>query len=421
MARNEPLYNRPLIQPTSFSIAPRPKQYTEDLQVEPWNTDPSFPSTTVKADDINHLTIDLSDKDRWLKHVKDVLDNNGQDQIQQIFISWAAFHASRTAAVTNVPLDISCLLPPFQEEAKSVAMILHAMNTVKSSVEFLNPGQTPLITCDHPLYAIAKKIQWQLPETQGEKNFVVVLEGLHIEMTAWRTMGDFLDGSGWTSAIMKANVASSGTADSFLKASHVSRTRDAHQVTACSLHILMSRAYGKYVEGLSESDTKLEFHQWQDYKSFSCPQFEYWSMVLKIELMILLFVRSLWEGQEEEATSAFTDLCRMPSMQDVLNAMPVLERFVVLLYDRKSPCQGVNDARKVLFAQKGREHPPLLIHYYNTRREWPTKLVIARDSGWYLILSYLLQVNGGGHYPRQMHGSLSGPHYLKHQKYARSW
>ena len=116
----------------------------------------------------------------------------------------------------------------------------------------------------------------------------------------------------------------------------------------------MSRAYGEYVEGLSESDTKLEFHQWQDYKSFSCPQFEYWSMVLKIELMILLFVRSLWEGQEEEATSAFTDLCRMPSMQDVLNAMPVLERFVVLLYDRKSPCQGVNDARKVLFAQKGR-------------------------------------------------------------------
>ena len=66
-----------------------------------------------------------------------------------------------------------------------------------------------------------------------------------------------------------------------------------------------------------------------------------------------------------EATSAFTALCRMPGMQDVLNAMPVLERFVVLLYDRTSPCQGVNDARKVLFAQKGRtleNIPPLLMH-----------------------------------------------------------
>ena len=81
-------------QPTSLSIAPLPKQYAEVLPVQRWKTDPSFPSTTVKADDINHLTIDLLDDDRWLKHVKDVIDNNGQDYIQQIFISWAAFHAS---------------------------------------------------------------------------------------------------------------------------------------------------------------------------------------------------------------------------------------------------------------------------------------------------------------------------------------
>ena len=155
---------------------PLPKQYAEVLPVQPWKTDPSFPSTTVKADDINHLTIDLSDEDRWLKHVKDVLDNNDQDQIQQSFISWAAFDVSRTAAVTNVPPDISCLLPLFQEEAKSVAMILHAKNTVKSSVAFLNPGQTPVIICDQPLYAIAKKIQWQLPQTQGEKNLLLFLE-----------------------------------------------------------------------------------------------------------------------------------------------------------------------------------------------------------------------------------------------------
>jgi len=52
-----------------------------------------------------------------------------------------------------------------------------------------------------------------------------------------------------------------------------------------------------------------------------------------------------------EATTAFMALSKMPTMQDVLNVMPVLERFVVLLYDWTSRCQGVNDARKVLFAQ----------------------------------------------------------------------
>ena len=40
--------------------------------------------------------------------------------------------------------------------------------------------------------------------------------GLHIEMALWTTLGNFLDGSGWTKAISEAEIASTGTADSFL-------------------------------------------------------------------------------------------------------------------------------------------------------------------------------------------------------------
>ena len=43
--------------------------------------------------------------------------------------------------------------------------------------------------------------------------------------------GDYLEGSGWTTALTQANVASSGTADSFLSASHLTRTRHGHQVS----------------------------------------------------------------------------------------------------------------------------------------------------------------------------------------------
>ena len=81
-------------------------------------------------------------------------------------------------------------------------------------------------------------------------------------------------------------------------------------------------------------------------------------------------------------------------MQNVLDALPVLERFVVLMYDRTSQCQRVSDARKVLFAQKGRtlENISLLLMrcYYSTAREWHTKLNIVGDSAWFLILNYLL-------------------------------
>ena len=53
---------------------------------------------------------------------------------------------------------------------------------------------------------------------------------LHIEMTALKTIGDWLTDSGWCSALVEAKITSSGVSESFLHASHVSRTRNAHQV-----------------------------------------------------------------------------------------------------------------------------------------------------------------------------------------------
>ena len=55
--------------------------------------------------------------------------------------------------------------------------------------------------------------------------------GLHIEMALWSTIGDLLECSGWTDALIEAGVSSSGTADSFLRASHLTKTRRVHQVT----------------------------------------------------------------------------------------------------------------------------------------------------------------------------------------------
>ena len=52
-----------------------------------------------------------------------------------------------------------------------------------------------------------------------------MLGGLHIEMALWNVLSDLLDGSGWTGALSEAGVASSGVADSFLKATHLTRTR----------------------------------------------------------------------------------------------------------------------------------------------------------------------------------------------------
>ena len=108
------------------------------------------------------------------------------------------------------------------------------MDVVKNAVEHVNPGQTPVVTLDQPLFALAKQIQWKWPEKYGEDNMVVMFGGLHIEMAALilKTRGDWLRGSGWVQALVQAEIAMPGTADSFLRAAHGTRTRRAHQITA---------------------------------------------------------------------------------------------------------------------------------------------------------------------------------------------
>ena len=104
-------------------------------------------------------------------------------------------------------------------------MIKHGMDVVRQATTFLNPGQVPIITVDQPLFALVKMVQWKWPTSHGEQAFIAMMGGLHVEMALWTVVGDLLDGSGSTTALTEADVASSGVADSFLKASHLTRTR----------------------------------------------------------------------------------------------------------------------------------------------------------------------------------------------------
>ena len=155
--------------------------------------------------------------------------------------TYHGLHGPRDRVITS-----TALLPLFQESAHTVAMIKHSLDVIKTAVEHLNTGQTPVVAFDQPLYALAKQIQWKLPDKYGEDKFVVMFGGLHIEMAALKTIGDWLRGSGWAQALVQAEIATAGTADSFYRASHVMRTRRAHQLTAAALHILKHRAYDHY-------------------------------------------------------------------------------------------------------------------------------------------------------------------------------
>ena len=72
-------------------------------------------------------------------------------------------------------------------------MVKHAMNVGKSVTEFLNPGQTPVIGMDQPMYAIGKQIQWKWNESLGEGKYVLMLGALHVEFVIEAMEGKLTD------------------------------------------------------------------------------------------------------------------------------------------------------------------------------------------------------------------------------------
>ncbi len=213
----------------------------------------------------------------WLEHVENV----ARDGYNKENVSWAAFHADRLKNV-KVVKGMSGLLPLFEESAESSAMICHAMNLCLAATQHLNPGQTPVLTGDQPLYAMAKKCQWVFPSLFGEDKLVIMFGGLHVEMTLFKCIGNFLRGSGWTDILIDARIATSGTAESFLSCSDVVKTRHAHQVSAAVLQILQKQAFKNYLSD-GRKEIKDKFEVWVQKKSEENVNFKYWNDVLEFE------------------------------------------------------------------------------------------------------------------------------------------
>ena len=98
-----------------------------------------------------------------------------------------------------------------------------------------------------------------------------------------------LDSTGRTAALVQADIATPGKADSLLKVLYVSRT----QVIAAALYTLLQNFYSSYVE--EHNDHAGNFDKWRQLKEDENPQFKFWILTLEIQLSVLVFVRSLRE------------------------------------------------------------------------------------------------------------------------------
>ena len=97
----------------------------------------------------------LEDGYQWLDNVSHHIEN---ELARDEWISWAAYHAARSdppSFRTN-----SYMLPLLRESANSPVTMLHCMSTIRRATAYLNPGQTPIMVADQPLYTLSKRLHW---------------------------------------------------------------------------------------------------------------------------------------------------------------------------------------------------------------------------------------------------------------------
>ena len=125
----------------------------------------------------------LKDGYTWLENLKSSLSKQTLERDE--WISWAAYFASITEPPTTPPTK-SYMLPLFTESSNNPAMVWHGMKIISQATNYINPGQTPVMEVDQPLFTLAKQLQWNFPQSEiGEDSFLVTLGALHIEKMLW--------------------------------------------------------------------------------------------------------------------------------------------------------------------------------------------------------------------------------------------
>ena len=243
---------------------------------------------TSNQEHCNVISEAIEKEKDWLKEVDIHMGAANEEDV----LTWPAFHARQQASHTIRRPSISCMLPLLDAPSMGYGTMRHAIDTLVAITAHLNPGQKPVIAVDLPLFQIAMHIKWTWPIEYD--NCIFMMGGLHMEMEQMRTLGSLLNESGWTHVLSKAGICGPGTADSFLKATHVTRTRHAHQVTACCLWILQ---HDKYEAEPDEIKKELSFGKWCELKSEQSTHFYFWNMILKYEMLLLSSVRAVRETQ----------------------------------------------------------------------------------------------------------------------------
>ncbi|KAJ1530222.1 hypothetical protein ONE63_005149 [Megalurothrips usitatus] len=221
----------------------------------------------------------------WLNYVQTEYQNVlAPDELN---LSWSAIHASRQKPPDDALPGLSALLPLFPDDSTSPSMICHRLDIGQDITQHVNPGQTPVMCGDQPIYAMCKIVQWNWPDNYGEDKYFIMFGEFRIEQSFLKLIGHAMGGCGWVSIMAASQVVSSETAaQSLLAVHHVKKSRSALAVTAAALFVLLNEAH-------QEENAAKAFDSWIDERCRDSDTFYYWFLIFNLIITLLRFVKAL--------------------------------------------------------------------------------------------------------------------------------
>ena len=149
--------------------------------------------------------------------------------------AWSSYHASRKKGSTNI-CWVDTILSLIREKVNILATQYHCMNITSKTISVINPNQTPVDTCDQPVYALTKQTQWRYPELFGNSKYFSLFGGFHIEKALLIVHGEFIKGSGLDKLLGQSNLSITGMENTVVNVTDIKRCRYGLQISACAIY-----------------------------------------------------------------------------------------------------------------------------------------------------------------------------------------
>ena len=165
------------------------------------------------------------------------------------------------------------------------------MGIIKKAINFTNKGQAPIYASDQPVYAISKEVQIRYPSEFGPEKYICALGDLHMEHTGLLVHGDFIKESGLDTLFLHSKLSTDGSS-AVVDVNDIKRSRYCLQVSVVVIYTLLKKAY-------VESGSALSVLDWPDEVDKHSQMCFYWNMILNFEVLLLIYMRSIREGNFE--------------------------------------------------------------------------------------------------------------------------